>query len=48
MENINAFTEAARRYGVPDSENFQTVALFEGQNMKQVRFIGQIWMNLNV
>ena len=42
MENINAFTEAARRYGVPDSENFQTVALFEGQNMKQVRFIGQI------
>lgn len=36
MENINAFTDAARKYGVPDSENFQTVALFEGQNMKQV------------
>ncbi|XP_065837811.1 myophilin-like [Oscarella lobularis] len=36
MENISAFTQAVRRYGVPDSENFQTVDLFEGQNMKQV------------
>lgn len=36
MENICYFIENARSLGVPDSENFQTIDLFEGKNMKQV------------
>lgn len=36
MENISFFIESARKLGVPDSENFSTVDLFEGKNMKQV------------
>lgn len=36
MENICYFIESARRLGVPDPENFQTIDLFEGKNMVQV------------
>lgn len=36
MENIAYFIEKARALGVPDSENFQTIDLFEGKNIKQV------------
>lgn len=35
-ENVNAFCNAARKYGVPDSELFQTVDLFEQKNIPQV------------
>ena len=37
MENIQAFLGAARRYGVPDSELFQTADLYERRNIPQVR-----------
>ena len=36
MECINNFCESARAYGVPNEENFQTVDLYESQNMWQV------------
>ena len=36
MENINSYTEACRRLGVPDSDLFVTVDLFEGKNMPAV------------
>eukprot|EP00043_Microstomoeca_roanoka_P016057 m.161736 g.161736 ORF g.161736 m.161736 type:complete len:939 (+) comp16381_c0_seq2:1676-4492(+) len=36
MENIGYFLDAAKRYGLPDSDLFITVDLFESQNMKQV------------
>ncbi|KAI4291921.1 transgelin [Pancytospora philotis] len=36
MENICFFIESARKLGVPDSDNFQTIDLFEGSGMKQV------------
>lgn len=36
MENIAYFIEKARELGVPDSENFQTIDLFEEKGMKQV------------
>jgi len=35
-ENVSAFQNAARAYGVPDSELFQTVDLFEKRNIAQV------------
>lgn len=35
-ENIKAFTEGARAFGVPEHENFETNDLFEASNMKQV------------
>ncbi|KAL1516993.1 hypothetical protein ABEB36_000816 [Hypothenemus hampei] len=36
MENINAFLEAARNFGVPAQETFQTVDLWERQNLNSV------------
>eukprot|EP00049_Salpingoeca_infusionum_P012682 m.233685 g.233685 ORF g.233685 m.233685 type:complete len:935 (-) comp15247_c0_seq1:450-3254(-) len=36
MENIGYFLEAAKEYGLPDSDLFITVDLFENSNMKQV------------
>lgn len=36
MENINAFLEAARNMGVPAQETFQTVDLWERQNLNSV------------
>lgn len=36
MENINAFLEAARVLGVPAQETFQTVDLWERQNLNSV------------
>ncbi|KAJ1914287.1 Protein kinase of the Mitotic Exit Network [Tieghemiomyces parasiticus] len=36
MENINSFLTAARELGVPDSDLFQTVDLYEGKNMYRV------------
>ncbi|KAG8039953.1 hypothetical protein G9C98_000670 [Cotesia typhae] len=36
MENINAFLEAARILGVPAQETFQTVDLWERQNLNSV------------
>lgn len=35
-ENIEQFQKAARAYGVPDNELFQTVDLFEKKNIAQV------------
>ena len=35
-ENINAFVGAARKFGVPDRDNFDTSDLFEGKNERQV------------
>lgn len=36
MENINTFLEAARKLGVPPQETFQTVDLWERQNLNSV------------
>ena len=36
MENIQTFQTAMKKYGVPDSEVFQTVDLFEARNIPQV------------
>jgi len=36
MENIQAFLKAAKVYGVPDAEVFQTPDLFEARNIPQV------------
>lgn len=36
MENINTFLEAARNLGVPAQETFQTVDLWERQNLNSV------------
>lgn len=36
MENINAFLEVARDLGVPAQETFQTVDLWERQNLNSV------------
>lgn len=36
MENINSFQNAAKRYGVPETDVFQTVDLWERRNIPQV------------
>jgi transgelin len=36
MENISAFLEAARVFGVPVQETFQSVDLWERQNLNSV------------
>jgi len=36
MENINKFTEACRKYGVPDHDLFQTVDLYERKDLNAV------------
>jgi hypothetical protein len=36
MENIARFAQAARAYGLSDSETFQTVDLYEKMNLHQV------------
>ena len=36
MENINTYTDACRRLGVPESDLFVTVDLYEGKNMPAV------------
>jgi len=36
MENISRFAQAARAYGLSDSETFQTVDLYEKMNLHQV------------
>ena len=36
MENIARFGQAARAYGLSDSETFQTVDLYEKMNLHQV------------
>ena len=36
MENHARFQEAAKKYGLPDDEVFQTVDLFEARNIPQV------------
>ena len=39
MENIQSFLAAARSYGVPAEELFQTADLYERRNIPQVRLI---------
>ena len=36
MENINAFQAAAKKFGVPEIDVFQTVDLWEKRNIPQV------------
>lgn len=36
MENLSAFQNAIKKYGVPDEDVFQTVDLFEKRNVPQV------------
>lgn len=36
MENINRFQEAAKKWGVPEIDVFQTVDLWEKRNIAQV------------
>ena len=36
MENIEMFTKASKEYGLLDAETFQTVDLWDGQNIHQV------------
>ena len=36
MENIEMFTNACKDYGLLDAETFQTVDLWDGQNIHQV------------
>ena len=36
MENINSFLAAAGKYGVPTTDLFQTVDLYEAKNMNAV------------
>jgi hypothetical protein len=36
MENIEMFTKACKEYGLTDAETFQTVDLWDGENMHQV------------
>jgi len=36
MENIEMFTKACKDYGLTDAETFQTVDLWDGENMHQV------------
>jgi len=36
MENINNFLEQAARIGVPKNDLFQTIDLYEQQNLNQV------------
>lgn len=36
MENISAFLECAKKFGVPPQETFQTVDLWERQNLNSV------------
>ncbi|KAJ3039095.1 Muscle-specific protein 20 [Rhizophlyctis rosea] len=39
MENINNFLSALTTLGVPKNDQFQTIDLFEGKNMNQVRIL---------
>ena len=36
MENVQAFQEAVKQYGLPDDEIFQPVDLVEHRNISQV------------
>ena len=36
MENIELFTRACKDYGLTDAETFQTVDLWDGENLHQV------------
>lgn len=39
MENINSFLMAIEQYGVPTSDSFQTVDLYEAKHMGQVYYL---------
>ena len=42
MENIGNFLSACEAYGVPKADLFQTVDLYEGQNIPQVCLVATI------
>lgn len=46
MENVQRFQAAAKKYGLPEEEIFQTADLFEKRNIAQVNKIIEI-NNLN-
>lgn len=52
MENITAFCKAIKELGVPDSDNFNTIDLYESKDLFQVMIaiesLGRVAQQLNL